>query len=138
MQKVVILDNKWWGKCLFVDDILNVAERDEFIYHELIVHVPMFIHPNPTRVLIVGGGDGGCARELLKHPNLTNATMVDIDEELTIMCKHHMPKVNNGAFDNPKLNLIFGDGIDFVRQASDNSFDVIIVDSTDPIPDKVG
>jgi spermidine synthase len=64
---------------MWVDDVLNVTERDEFVYHELMVHVPMFIHPNPTRVLIIGGGDGGAARELLKHPNLTDATMIDID-----------------------------------------------------------
>lgn len=123
---------------MWVDDVLNVCERDEFVYHELMVHVPMMIHPKPKRVLIIGGGDGGSARELLKHPDLTNATMIDIDEELVKMCKKHMPTINNGAFDNPNLNLIFGDGIDFVKKAEDNSFDVIIVDSTDPLPDTVG
>lgn len=72
---------------MWVDDVLNVTERDEFVYHELMVHVPMLIHPNPTRVLIIGGGDGGSARELLKHTGVTNATMIDIDEELVKMCK---------------------------------------------------
>lgn len=123
---------------MWVDDVLNVTERDEFVYHELLVHVPMMIHPNPTRVLIIGGGDGGSARELLKHPNLENATMIDIDEELTRMCEKHMPKLSAGAFDDPNLTLIFGDGIDFVKKAADKSFDVIIVDSTDPIPGGVG
>jgi spermidine synthase len=137
-QKVMIGENKWWGRTMWVDDVLNVTERDEFIYHELLVHVPVMIHPNPTRVLIIGGGDGGSARELLKHPNLTNATMIDIDEELCRMCEKHMPKLSNGAFTDPNLNLIFGDGIDFVKKAEDNSFDVIIVDSTDPLPGSVG
>jgi len=134
----VIAENKWWGRVMWVDDVLNVTERDEFVYHELMVHVPMFIHPNPTRVLIIGGGDGGAARELLKHPNLTDATMIDIDEELVMMCKKHIPKINNGAFDNPKLNLRFEDGIAHVKNMPENSYDVIIVDSTDPLPDSVG
>jgi len=137
-QKVVIGDNKWWGKVMWVDDVLNVTERDEFVYHELMVHVPMFIHPKPTRVLIIGGGDGGAARELLKHPNVTNATMIDIDEELVMMAKKHMPMISNGAFDSPNLNLIFGDGIALVKEAPEDSYDVIIVDSTDPLPDSVG
>lgn len=123
---------------MWVDDVPNVCERDEFVYHELMVHIPMMIHPKPTRVLIIGGGDGGSAREVLKHPGLTNATMIDIDEELVMMCKKHIPNINNGAFDSPNLNLIFGDGIEFVKNAEDNSFDVIIVDSTDPLPDTVG
>jgi len=137
-QKVVIGENKWWGKIMWVDDVLNVTERDEFVYHELMVHVPMFIHPKPTRVLVIGGGDGGSAREVLKHPNLTNATMIDIDEELVMMCKKHIPKISNGAFDSPNLNLIFGDGIAHVKEAPEDSYDVIIVDSTDPLPDSVG
>jgi len=137
-QKVQIADHKWWGKCMWVDGVPNVCERDEFIYHELIVHVPMMVHPNPTRVLIIGGGDGGSARELLRHPNLTNATMIDIDEEIVKLCKEHMPSINRGAYDNPNLNLIIGDGIEHVKNAADNSYDVIIVDSTDPLPDSVG
>lgn len=123
---------------MWVDNVLNVCERDEFVYHEMIVHVPMMIHPNPTRVLIIGGGDGGSAREVLKHPNLTNATMIDIDEEIVSLCKKHIPKISNGAFDNPRLNLKIEDGIAFVKNAPDDSFDVIIVDSTDPLPDSVG
>lgn len=137
-QKITIAHNSWWGNTMWVDNVLNVCERDEFVYHELIVHVPMFVHPKPTRVLIIGGGDGGSAREVLKHPNLTNATMIDIDEDIVELCKKHIPKINNGAFDNPALNLMIADGIEFVKKAPDNSFDVIIVDSTDPLPDSVG
>ena len=72
-QKIVIAKNKWWGNMLWLDDIFNVADRDEFIYHEMIVHTPMMIHPNPKRVLIIGGGDGGSAREVLKHPEIGRA-----------------------------------------------------------------
>lgn len=137
-QKVVIADNKWWGKTMWVDDVLNVTERDEFVYHEMMVHVPMMIHPKPTRVLIIGGGDGGSARELLKHPHLEKAVMIDIDEVIVNECKKHMPKINDGAFDDPRLELIIGDGIEYVKKSADNSFDVICVDSTDPLPDSVG
>ena len=137
-QKVVIAKNKWWGNTLWLDDVLNVCEKDEFIYHEMIVHVPMFTHPDPRRVLIIGGGDGGSAREALKHPNLEKCVMIDIDEVVVNGCKKYLPSLNNGAFDDPNLELIIGDGIEYVRNTPDNSFDVIIVDSTDPIPDSCG
>ena len=123
---------------LYIDDCLNVAARDEFIYHEMIVHVPMMVHPNPKRVLIIGGGDGGSARELLKHKDLDRAVMIDIDRVVVESCKKHMPEVSQGAFDDPRLELIIGDGIDFVKKSADNSWDVIIVDSTDPSPDGAG
>lgn len=104
----------------------------------MIVHVPMMICPNPKRVLIIGGGDGGAAREVLKHENLEKFVMIDIDEVVVNTCKEHMPSLNAGAFDDPRLELIIGDGIDYVNKAADGSFDVIIVDSTDPIPDSCG
>jgi spermidine synthase len=135
---VVIGKNKWWGNIMWLDGVLNVTERDEFVYHEMIVHVPMMTHPDPRRVLIVGGGDGGAAREVLKHPNLEKVVMIDIDEVVVNECKKHMPSINGGAFEDPRLELIIGDGIDYVKKAADESFDVIIVDSTDPIPDSVG
>jgi len=137
-QKVTIGSNKWWGNVLYLDNVLNVSERDEFVYHEMIVHVPMMIHPNPKRVLIIGGGDGGSAREMLKHKNLDKAVMIDIDEVVVNECRKHMPSLNDGAFDDPRLELIIGDGIDYIKKSADNSFDVIIVDSTDPIPDSCG
>ena len=137
-QKIVIAKNKWWGNMLWLDDIVNVSEKDEFVYHEMIVNVPMMTHPDPKRVLIVGGGDGGAAREVLKHEGLTKVVMIDIDEAVVNECKKHMPGLNAGAFEDPRLELIIGDGIDYVRKAADDSFDVIIVDSTDPIPDSVG
>ena len=137
-QTVTIAKNRWWGNVLYIDNVLNVAERDEFIYHEMLVHVPMFTHPDPRRVLIIGGGDGGSARELMKHPNLDKAVMIDIDGVVVDECRKHMPKLNAGAFDDPRLELIIGDGIDYVKKAADNSFDVIIVDSTDPYDESAG
>lgn len=137
-QKIVIAKNKWWGKTMWVDGVLNVCERDEFVYHEMIVHVPMMTHPDPRRVLIIGGGDGGSAREVLKHPNLEKFVMIDIDGVIVESCRKLMPEISAGAFDDPRMELIIGDGIDYVKKAADNSFDVIIVDSTDPLPDSVG
>jgi spermidine synthase len=137
-QKVVIAKNKWWGNMLWLDDVVNVTDRDEFIYHEMIVHVPMMICPSPKRVLIIGGGDGGSAREVLKHSNLEKFVMVDIDEDVVNGCAKYMPSLNDGAFEDPRLELIIGDGIEYVHNAADASFDVIIVDSTDPIPGSCG
>jgi spermidine synthase len=133
----VIGKNKHWGTVLLLDDVTNVAERDEFIYHEMMAHVPMLTHPDPRRVLIVGGGDGGSAREILKHPNLENVVMIDIDADVVNLSKKYLPSVSDGAFEDPRLNLIIGDGIEFVMKAEDSSFDVIIVDSTDPNPDSI-
>jgi spermidine synthase len=104
----------------------------------MIVHVPMLTCPNPKRVLIIGGGDGGSAREVLKHEELERVVMVDIDEQVVNTCREHLPGLNNGAFDNARLELIIGDGIDYMAKAADGSFDVIIIDSTDPIPDSCG
>ena len=137
-QKVTIANNKWWGNVLYLDDVLNVSERDEFVYHEMICHTPMMIHQNPKKVLIIGGGDGGSARELMKHQDLDRAVMIDIDGVVVEECRKHMPGLNNGAFEDPRLELIIGDGIDFVRKAENNYWDVIIVDSTDPTPDGCG
>jgi len=134
----VIGQSKFWGKVLWLDDVLTVAEKDEFIYHEMIVHLPMFVHPNPKRVLIIGGGDGAAAREVLKHPDLEKCVMVDIDEVVINMCKKHMPFLSDGAFENPNLDLVIGDAMDYVTNSPDNSFDVIIVDSTDPLTDSPG
>jgi spermidine synthase len=137
-QKLQIGRNKFWGKVMYLDDVLMCTERDEFVYHEMLCHVPMMAHPNPKRVLIIGGGDGGSARELMKHKGLEKCVMVDIDGMVVEECRKHMPSLNNGAFEDPRLQLIIGDGIDYVKKAPDNSFDVIVVDSTDPFPDTCG
>jgi spermidine synthase len=130
-QKLNVYETEDYGKMLTLDDLVMTTEKDEFIYHEMIVHVPLFSHPCPENVLIIGGGDGGTLREVLKHKTVKNVDMVEIDEEVVKASKDFFPNFAK-AFDNPKANLIFDDGIEFVKNKS-NIYDIIIVDSTDPI-----
>jgi spermidine synthase len=130
-QTVDVVQTRGHGKMLLNDGLIMVTERDEFAYHDMISHVPLFVHPNPRNVLIIGGGDGGTAREVLRHRGVEQCTMVEIDAMVVDACKAHIPQTAK-AFDHPQLNLIIGDGVEFVRQ-TDQKFDVIIVDSTDPI-----
>ncbi len=130
-QHLIVFQNPVFGRMLALDGVIQVTQNDEFVYHEMMTHVPLFSHPNPKRVLIIGGGDGGIAREVLRHP-LDHVTMVEIDRAVVDMCVQHMPSVSNGVFDNPKLNLVIDDGFAFVNNTTEQ-FDVIIVDSTDPI-----
>jgi len=130
-QTVDIVETKGHGKMLLNDGLVMVTERDEFAYHDMICHVPLFVHPDPKRVLIIGGGDGGTAREVIRHPSVSHCTMVEIDEMVVQACKAHIPQTAS-ALDDPKINLIIGDGVKFVKETADK-FDVIIVDSTDPI-----
>ena len=113
------------------DKIVMTCQRDEYVYHEMIAHVPLFTHKKPRRVLIIGGGDGGTAREVLKHKNVKECIMVEIDQLVTEACRKHL-KVTARALDHPKLNLKFEDGAKFLSREQ-NSFDVIIIDSSDPI-----
>lgn len=131
-QKLEIFDNSFFGKVLTLDDIVQTTEKDEFFYHEMFVHVPLFSHPNPKQVLIVGGGDGGILRETLTHKTVDRSLMIEIDEEVSKQCAEHMPKLSNGAFDNKRADVRFIDGVKFVEETQDK-FDVIIVDSTDPV-----
>ncbi len=132
-QKVDIVKTRGHGKMLLNDDLVMISERDEFIYHEMISHVPLFIHPDPKNILIIGGGDGGTAREVLRHKNIKKCTMVEIDEVVIQSCIEHIPLTSKCLTeDNPNFNLIIGDGVEFVRN-TDKKFDIIIVDSTDPI-----
>lgn len=137
-QRMNIIQNKWWGKILYLDNVVNVAEHDEFIYHEMLIHVPMMTHPSPKRILIVGGGDGGSAREVMKHDDVEECVMIDIDEDVVKACREFMPSVSGGAFEDPRLKLIIGDGIQYVKDCADEAFDVIIVDSTDPFDENPG
>ena len=128
--KIEIFDTYAYGKMLVLDDRVQASESDEFIYHELIVHTPMIYHINPKNILIIGGGDGGSLREVLKH-DIDTATMVEISKSVVNSCKKHIPSIPNNAFENPKTNLIIGDGRDFI-QRNKNLFDVIILDLSDP------
>ena len=130
-QNIKIIDTEGFGNMLINDDLVMTCDRDEFIYHEMISHVPLFSHPNPKDVLIIGGGDGGTAREVLKHKNLSQCTMVEIDSLVVEACKKHL-KTTAISFDNPKLNLKIEDGSHFISTQKE-AFDIIIVDSSDPI-----
>ena len=129
-QSIKIVQTKGFGNMLINDNIVMTCERDEFVYHEMIAHVPLFSHSNPKDVLIIGGGDGGTAREVLKHKNI-NCTMVEIDSLVIKACKKHL-KTTAHVFNNPKLNLKIEDGAKFIKKYK-SAFDVIIVDSSDPV-----
>ncbi|MEX1062122.1 MAG: polyamine aminopropyltransferase [Balneolaceae bacterium] len=129
-QLVEVFETDTWGNLLTVDGLVMLSEKDEFVYHEMISHVGTFTHPSPGRVLIIGGGDGGTAREVMKHPAVKTVDMVEIDKTVVTASKQFLPRV--GDFGNPKLNVIYEDGISFVRQAS-QSYDLIIVDGSDPV-----
>ncbi len=129
-QDLVIFENAVFGRVLALDGAIQTTERDNHIYHEMFAHVPIFAHGRTHDVLIVGGGDGGCLREVVRHP-IKSVTMVDLDRKVIDLSKKYLPSLSNGAFDDPRLNLVIGDGKAFVG-ATDRRFDVIIVDSTDP------
>lgn len=130
-QQVDVVKTKGHGAMLLNDGIIMVSERDEYVYHEMIAHVPLFVHPNPSRVLVIGGGDGGTVREVVKHQNVSRAVMVEIDEMVVNACREHMPSVSY-ALDDPRVELIIGDGVKYV-ESTDETFDVVLIDSTDPI-----
>ncbi|MEM8772777.1 MAG: polyamine aminopropyltransferase [Pseudomonadota bacterium] len=131
-QNILVFENDMFGRMLAIDNVIQVAERDEFIYHEMITHAPILAHGAAKRILIVGGGDGGAIREVFRHNSVEHVTMVEIDPDVVDFCKKWMPMVSDGSFDDPRLNLIIGDGAKYVA-ATDDRFDVVIVDSTDPV-----
>jgi len=130
-QRVRVLESYAYGKTLAIDNMIMVTEKDEFVYHEMIAHVPTFIHGNVKRALVIGGGDGGTVRELLKHPEIEEVVMVEIDEKVVEASKLHLPQLSC-AFDNPKLQLLIQDGIEYLNNCPDEAFDLIIVDGSDP------
>ena len=130
-QALEIIDSEIFGRCLILDDALQTSEWDEFMYHEMLVHVPLFTHPDPRRILIIGGGDGGTLRRVLEHPR-TQPVQVEIDQAVIEFCKEHIPAVSNGAFDDPRAQVVIADGFEFVCDHP-NEFDVVIIDSTDPV-----
>ena len=130
-QRVKVIQTEDHGKMLINDEFIMTCERDEFIYHEMIAHVPLFTHSSPKNILIIGGGDGGTAREVLKHKNIEKCVMVEIDSLVVEACKKHIP-VTAQSFEHPLLELKFEDGAKYIAQ-QENFFDIVIVDSTDPI-----
>ncbi len=136
-QELAVLDTLQFGKMLVLDGMVQTTVKDEFIYHEMITHVPLMTHPNPQKVLVIGGGDGGTIKQIIKHPGVSRAVLVEIDEEVVTACKEHLPEISGGALDDPRVEVIFTDGLEYVKSCK-GQFDVILVDSTEPVGPAVG
>ena len=131
-QRVRIIESYKYGKMLALDDMVMTTIQDEFHYHEMISHPAMFTHGNAKNILVIGGGDGGSIREILRHEGVEKVTMVEIDGEVIKACKEFLPEIAN-SFDHPKLELLVDDGIEFIKNAKPESYDIIIVDGSDPV-----
>ncbi|SLN31552.1 polyamine aminopropyltransferase [Oceanibacterium hippocampi] len=130
-QDLVIFENDRYGRVLALDGIVQTTEADEPFYHEMLVHVPLVAHPRARRVLVIGGGDGGAIRRALMH-DIEAVTLVEIDPAVIEMSKRYLPKLSGDAFDDPRLELVIADGCRYVAE-TEARFDVVIIDSTDPV-----
>lgn len=136
-QEVFIFSTPGFGKMLALDGIIQFSQLDEANYHETMAHTSLLSHPSPKKVLIIGGGDGGVLREVCRHKNLETIHLVEIDEEIPLICQKYLPFVSNGAFKDKRMELFFEDGAKFVKEKK-SFYDLIMVDSTDPVgPGKV-
>jgi len=135
-QELLVVDTAESGRALFLDGCVMLTEKDEYFYHEMIAHVPLFAHPLPERVLIVGGGDGGTLREVLKHREVKECVLCDIDQRVTEASRAFFPTLSVG-FDNPRATLLHEDALVYIKEQR-GAFDVILVDSTDPVGPAVG
>ena len=129
-QRIDVFDSKEFGRFLTLDGYMMLTEKDEFIYHEMITHVPMAVHPNARDILVIGAGDGGVVRELTRYESVRRIDMVEIDPLVVDVCKKYLPQTAC-RLDDPRLTIVFEDGLKFVRTRKDE-YDLIIVDSTDP------
>jgi spermidine synthase len=132
-QDIAIFETATHGRVMTLDGVVQITEGDEFVYQEMLTHVPLLAHGAAANVLIIGAGDGGVLRRVLMHKQVERAVMVEIDGEVIRLSKEYLPKIGGDAWNDPRAEVIVGDGIDYVKTAPDGSFDVIIVDSTDPI-----
>lgn len=130
-QDIVVFKSTNHGNVLVLDNILQLTEKDEFCYHEMMVHLPLNSHPAPKEILIVGGGDGGSVREVMKHPEVEHVTLCEIDEKVIEVSKKYFPNMTC-SFDDPRLDIKIGDGLEFIKK-NRNAYDVIITDSSDCI-----
>ena len=131
-QKIEIYESTDWGNVMLIDGAMMVTTRDNFLYHEMMSHPALFTHPDPRRVIIIGGGDCGTLREVLRHPGVERAVQCDIDEQVTRMAEKYFPELceSNG---DPRAEILFDDGIAYMKNCAPGSVDVVIVDSTDPV-----
>ena len=131
-QHLMIFHNPVFGRVMVLDGVVQTTERDEFIYHEMLAHVAIQAHGRVDSLLVVGGGDGGIIREITRHRRIRKFTQVEIDRTVIEMSRAHLPEHSAGAFDDPRLEIVIDDGLEFLSAAGE-SYDVIICDSTDPI-----
>ena len=132
-QDIAVIETVNHGRVLVLDGVIQISEADEFVYQEMISHVPLLAHGDARRVLIIGAGDGGVLRRVLQHATVERAVMVEIDGEVIRLSRQFMPGISGDAWNDPRADVIVGDGIAHVREAPDATYDVIIVDSTDPV-----
>ena len=130
-QEIEVVESQSFGKILLIDEVIMLTEADEFCYHEMIAHVPLCVHPKAKKVLVIGGGDGGTVREILKHDSVNEVDVCEIDEKVIEISKRYFPYLAN-SFDDPKVKIYCEDGNKFVKSHKDE-YDIIIVDSSDPI-----
>ena len=131
-QSIDVIDTEAVGKMLLIDGLVMITESDEFVYHECIAHIPALAHSNPRKVVVIGGGDGGTVRELLKHPSIEEITLCEIDDKVIEASRRFFPEVSAGL-DNPKVNTYIGDGVNYMKNHEPSTLDLVIIDSTDPI-----
>src|SRR5271167_1805793 len=132
-QDIVVFESSSHGRVMALDGVVQITEADEFVYQEMLTHVPLLAHGSAESVLIIGAGDGGVLRRVLQHRGVRRAVMVEIDGEVIRLAKQFLPAIAGAAWDDPRAEVIVGDGIDYVQRASAGAFDAIIVDSTDPV-----
>ncbi|WP_027135777.1 polyamine aminopropyltransferase [Geminicoccus roseus] len=130
-QDLIVFESDAWGRVLALDGVVQTTTGDEFVYHEMLVHTPILAHGQAEEVLIIGGGDGGCLREALKHPGVRRVTQVEIDGGVIEFCKKFLPTLSDGAFEHEKARVVIADGAKYAAETADR-YDVVIVDSTDP------
>ena len=132
LQEIVLFETPGFGRVLTLDGVVQVTTGDEFIYHEMLAHVPLYAHGRVRSACVVGGGDGGMLREILKHSGVERAVLVEIDGAVVEFCRQYLPDVSAGAFDDSRTEIVIADGVDYMRTTAER-FDLIVVDSTDPI-----
>jgi spermidine synthase len=130
-QDLIVFESEAWGRVLALDGVVQTTTGDEFVYHEMLVHTPILAHGKARDVLIVGGGDGGCLREAIRHPGVQRVTQVEIDAGVIEFCKKYLPTLSDGAFEHEKARVVIADGAKYAAE-TDERYDVVIVDSTDP------
>jgi spermidine synthase len=132
-QDILIFESASHGRVLVLDGAVQITEADEFVYQEMLAHVPLLAHGEARRVLIIGAGDGGVLRRVLSHRTVERAVMVEIDGDVMRLVREHMPQIAGRAWEDPRAEVIVGDGLEYLTESPDSSFDVVIVDSTDPV-----